>query len=81
MLVAHHRSAYRYLARHYRGWRWLPVRLMIRLGLYARLVLSRISGRVEEGAPPQRGADALDSVDHTPSGPVPVVTDLTDDRR
>ena len=81
MLVAHHRSAYRYLARHYRGWRWLPVRLTIRLGLRARLALSRLSGRVEEGAAPQRSADALDAVDHTPSGPVPTVPDLTDHHR
>jgi N-acetylglucosaminyl-diphospho-decaprenol L-rhamnosyltransferase len=36
MFVEHHRSAYRYLAGHYRGWRWAPVRLVLRAGLVAR---------------------------------------------
>ncbi|MFC7341472.1 glycosyltransferase family 2 protein [Saccharopolyspora griseoalba] len=36
MLVEHHRSAYRYLADRYRGPKWAPLRLALRLGLDAR---------------------------------------------
>ncbi|MEN3360082.1 MAG: N-acetylglucosaminyl-diphospho-decaprenol L-rhamnosyltransferase [Mycobacteriales bacterium] len=59
MLTAHHRSAYRYLSRRYAGPRWLPVRLTLRAGLAARLALSRIVGRVGEGARPTRSASTL----------------------
>lgn len=60
MLKAHHRSAYRYLSRRYSGWKWAPVRLLLRVGLATRLLLSRLAGRVGEGAQPQRSADVLD---------------------
>ncbi len=59
MLRAHHSSAYRYLADRYRGLRWAPVRLVLRAGLFARYLLSRISGRTAEGAAPTRSADVL----------------------
>lgn len=40
MFVEHHRSAYRYLAGRYTGWRWAPVRLALRGGLLARARLA-----------------------------------------
>ncbi|WP_317495570.1 glycosyltransferase family 2 protein [Haloechinothrix sp. LS1_15] len=40
MLVAHHASAYRYLADRHRGWRWKPVLAIVRLGLAVRLRLA-----------------------------------------
>lgn len=60
MQRAHHASAYRYLADRYRGARWLPVRLVLRAGLLARYLLSRVSVRTAEGAAPTRSADLLD---------------------
>jgi N-acetylglucosaminyl-diphospho-decaprenol L-rhamnosyltransferase len=36
MAKAHHDSAWLYLSRRYRGWRWLPVRLVLRVGLALR---------------------------------------------
>jgi N-acetylglucosaminyl-diphospho-decaprenol L-rhamnosyltransferase len=59
MLAAHHRSAYRYLSRRYRGARWLPLRLVLRAGLAARLALSRVVRRVGDGARPTRSAATL----------------------
>ena len=59
MSKAHHDSWYRYLARRYHGWRWAPVRLVLRLGLGLRYQLSRRHGRVAAGATPTRDADAL----------------------
>ncbi len=60
MLAAHHASAYRYLAAQYAGWRWAPVRLVLRVGLAARGLLGRISPKVGEGAQPTRSADVLE---------------------
>jgi N-acetylglucosaminyl-diphospho-decaprenol L-rhamnosyltransferase len=40
MLVEHHRSAYRYLADHYPGPGWAPVRLALRAGLGTRSALA-----------------------------------------
>ena len=54
MAREHHRSAMRYLTGHYRGWRWAPVRMMLRAGLGTRALLARVIPRVAEGAPPQR---------------------------
>ncbi|HEX8080758.1 MAG TPA: glycosyltransferase family 2 protein [Jatrophihabitans sp.] len=52
MTSAHHRSAWLYFSRHYSGLRWLPLRLVIRLGLAVREQLSlRIAG-VSAGARP-----------------------------
>lgn len=62
MQRAHHASAYRYLADHYRGLRWLPVRVVLRVGLAARYLLSRVSGRTAEGAAPTRSAELLDKL-------------------
>jgi len=33
MAAEHHRSAWRYLSRRYAGWRWLPLRVALRVGL------------------------------------------------
>lgn len=57
MATEHHRSAWRYLSRRYSGARWLPVRAVIRCGLWARSVVARRSRRVADGAAPQRRAD------------------------
>jgi N-acetylglucosaminyl-diphospho-decaprenol L-rhamnosyltransferase len=50
MAGEHHRSAWRYLSGRYAGWRWLPVRLALRAGLWARQLLSRAVPRVAAGA-------------------------------
>jgi N-acetylglucosaminyl-diphospho-decaprenol L-rhamnosyltransferase len=54
MAAEHHRSAWRYLSRRYRGWRWAPVRWGLRAGLLARSVLARVVPRVAAGAAAQR---------------------------
>jgi N-acetylglucosaminyl-diphospho-decaprenol L-rhamnosyltransferase len=54
MADEHHKSAWRYLSRKYAGLRWLPLRVVIRVGLELRAVLARRSTRVAEGAAPQR---------------------------
>ena len=59
MQRAHHRSAYRYLARAYPGLRWLPVRLVLGAGLAARYGIARLSRRAGEGARPTRSATVL----------------------
>lgn len=59
MLRAHHRSAYRYLARQYAGPRWLPVRAVLALGLALRYLLARVLAPVREGARPTRSASVL----------------------
>jgi N-acetylglucosaminyl-diphospho-decaprenol L-rhamnosyltransferase len=65
MQRAHHRSAYRYLARAYPGWRWLPVRLALGAGLAARYAVARLSRRAGEGARPIRSAAVLDETTGT----------------
>ena len=40
MFREHHRSAYRYLARRYSGWQWLPLRVVLWTGLTARARLA-----------------------------------------
>jgi N-acetylglucosaminyl-diphospho-decaprenol L-rhamnosyltransferase len=59
MVTAHHRSAYRYLSRRYAGLRWLPVRLVLRVGLGGRSLLSRLIHGIGEGARPTRSASVL----------------------
>jgi N-acetylglucosaminyl-diphospho-decaprenol L-rhamnosyltransferase len=54
MVAAHHASAYLYLSRRYRGWHWLPVRLVLRLGLAARARLARRVPSIAAGARPAR---------------------------
>ena len=39
MLAEHHRSAYRFLADRYRGRRWAPLRLALRVGADAQPIL------------------------------------------
>ena len=59
MLRAHHRSAYRYLARKYSGPQWAPVRLVLAVGLLARYAVARLVPQIGAGAKPTRSADAL----------------------
>jgi N-acetylglucosaminyl-diphospho-decaprenol L-rhamnosyltransferase len=54
MMTEHHRSAYRYLSGEYSGWRWLPVRLVLKAGLAARAVVGRRVAAVAAGAQPGR---------------------------
>lgn len=54
MSRAHHDSAYLYLSRHYPGPAWLPVRVALKVGLWARYQLSRRVTRVLHGAEPTR---------------------------
>ncbi len=54
MAAEHHRSAWIYLSRHYPGWRWAPVRWVLRAGLLLRSALARRVRGMAEGAPPQR---------------------------
>ncbi|CAN5127441.1 glycosyltransferase family 2 protein [soil metagenome] len=42
MTKAHHRSAYRYLAKRYHQWYYLPVRLALRVGLAARAAATTV---------------------------------------
>ncbi len=60
MLAAHHRSAFRYLARRYAGPAYAPLRLALAVGLAGRYLLGRLHHRVAEGARPTRSADVLD---------------------
>ena len=59
MVRAHHRSAYRYLARQYAGARWAPLRALLGVGLGVRYVLSLGVRRVRDGAPPARSGAVL----------------------
>ncbi|GAB3296825.1 glycosyltransferase [Epidermidibacterium keratini] len=69
MMAEHHRSAYRFLARRYPGWRWAPVRMALKLGLATRLWLSVKLGRVAEGPTLRRRADVLPDLPDTPQEP------------
>ena len=60
MLRAHHTSAWLYVSRRYPGRRWVPVRLVLRLGLKARFQLARVVRRVGEGARPTRRSPGSD---------------------
>jgi N-acetylglucosaminyl-diphospho-decaprenol L-rhamnosyltransferase len=63
MLRAHHASAYRYLARRYTGWRYLPLRAVLAVGLAGRYLLALGSRRTAEGAAPTRSAEVLDAAE------------------
>lgn len=54
MQRVHHSSALRYLSRQYPGQRHLPLRVALRAGLGARMLLSYVNGRVAAGARPNR---------------------------
>jgi N-acetylglucosaminyl-diphospho-decaprenol L-rhamnosyltransferase len=58
MAAQHHRSAWIYVSRRYPGLRYLPLRLILRLGLALRSTLASRVRRVAEGAAPQRRAAA-----------------------
>ena len=60
MLVEHHRSLYRYLARQYAGPARAPLRVALAVGLAARLTAAVASRRVAEGARPTRSATVLE---------------------
>jgi N-acetylglucosaminyl-diphospho-decaprenol L-rhamnosyltransferase len=55
MAAEHHRSAWRYLSGHYPGWRWWPLRLVLRSGLSARALLARKVRGVGAGAKLRNG--------------------------
>jgi N-acetylglucosaminyl-diphospho-decaprenol L-rhamnosyltransferase len=61
MQRVHHTSALRYLSARYPGRRYAPLRWTLRAGLGCRMLLSYVSGRVGEGAQPQRTAAELPS--------------------
>lgn len=54
MSAEHHRSAWRYLSRRYAGWRWWPVRVMLRTGLGTRSMMARMWPRIAAGAQGQQ---------------------------
>jgi N-acetylglucosaminyl-diphospho-decaprenol L-rhamnosyltransferase len=56
MAKAHHRSAYRYLARRYAAPRFAPLRWVLAAGLWMRYQASRLMSRVTHGAVPTRRA-------------------------
>jgi N-acetylglucosaminyl-diphospho-decaprenol L-rhamnosyltransferase len=56
MQRVHHTSALRYLSTDHPGRRQLPLRVALRAGLGARMVVSYVSGRLAAGAPFQRRA-------------------------
>ncbi|MEO7060558.1 MAG: glycosyltransferase family 2 protein, partial [Lapillicoccus sp.] len=56
MSKVHHQSAYLYLSRAYPGPVYLPLRVVLRVGLWARYQVSRWVSRVGEGAQPTRRA-------------------------
>lgn len=60
MLDEHHRSAYRYLSRLYPGPLRAPLRAALAVGLWSRAALTRVVGRIGQGAAPQRAAEVLD---------------------
>ena len=54
MAAEHHRSAWRYLSGRYRGLKWLPVRMALRIGLAIRAGLARRIPRIAAGAEAQQ---------------------------
>jgi len=60
MLREHHKALFTYLAEHYPGARWAPLRAGLALGLAARYLLASRVRSVGEGAAPTRSADLLE---------------------
>jgi N-acetylglucosaminyl-diphospho-decaprenol L-rhamnosyltransferase len=54
MAAEHHRSAWRYLSGRYRGWKWWPLRVALRIGLIVRAGLARRIPRIAAGAEAQQ---------------------------
>jgi N-acetylglucosaminyl-diphospho-decaprenol L-rhamnosyltransferase len=61
MLLAQHRSTYRYLAARYSGARHAPLRLVLGTGLAVRFAVAVAFEKPGQGAKPTRGADVLDT--------------------
>jgi N-acetylglucosaminyl-diphospho-decaprenol L-rhamnosyltransferase len=59
MQRVHHTSAMRYLAGRYSGPWNAPLRLVLRAGLGARMLVSYVSARVGAGAQPQQTVEDL----------------------
>jgi N-acetylglucosaminyl-diphospho-decaprenol L-rhamnosyltransferase len=59
MQRVHHTSALRYLSADYPLRRHAPLRAVLRAGLGARMLVSYVSSRVDEGAQPQQTVDQL----------------------
>ncbi|MEP6852491.1 MAG: glycosyltransferase family 2 protein [bacterium] len=59
MISEHHRSAYQYLSRHYRGWKLWPLRMLLRTGLAARSSAAQRFSAVAAGAEPQLPVEAV----------------------
>ncbi|WP_051515907.1 glycosyltransferase family 2 protein [Candidatus Blastococcus massiliensis] len=70
MQRVHHTSALRYLSADWPRRRHAPLRAALRAGLGARMLLSYVSSRVDEGAQPQQTVDQLphDHPDHPAPG-------------
>jgi len=54
MAAEHHRSAWRYVSRRYSGWRWLPLRAALRVGIALRSQLAQRVPRVAAGVGAER---------------------------
>jgi N-acetylglucosaminyl-diphospho-decaprenol L-rhamnosyltransferase len=67
MAWEHHRSAIRYVSRRYAGWRWAPLRVLLRAGLWVRAGLAGRVRRVALGAAPQRYEQDLTADPTTPA--------------
>jgi N-acetylglucosaminyl-diphospho-decaprenol L-rhamnosyltransferase len=59
MVLAHHRSMFRYLSWQYPGNARAPLRLLLGVGLVVRLLLALIFARDSAGAKATRSADLL----------------------
>ncbi|WP_261559568.1 glycosyltransferase family 2 protein [Frankia tisae] len=68
MVVAHHRSMFRYLSRQYPGPGRAPLRLLLGVGLGARLLLALVFAKDSAGARATRSAELLTNRGITPGG-------------
>ncbi|WP_250279180.1 glycosyltransferase family 2 protein [Frankia sp. Cppng1_Ct_nod] len=59
MVIAHHRSMLRYLSRQYAAPRYLPLRVLLGLGLGLRLLVALVLATDSAGARATRSADVL----------------------
>lgn len=67
MVIAHHRSLYRYLCRRYAGGAWLPLRAALGVGLAARLAVALVFAKDSAGAAATRSAAVLAATPRPPS--------------
>jgi len=68
MVVAHHRSLYRYLCRQYSAPAQAPLRLLLGVGLAARLAVALVFARDSAGAAVTRSAAVLPDHDQAAGG-------------